>query len=255
MTEKKIHVEVIPQLKDNYSYIIFSLKDKLAIIIDPAESKSIIKYIKKNNLKPGAILLTHHHKDHTAGVKKILDSFSCNVYSPNKDITETTHIIKHNDIINFDNLCFKIFATPGHTLDHVIYHEYNNNVLFSGDTLFRYGCGRVFEGTYKQMLSSLNIINELDDVTEVYCGHEYSLNNLNFLESVFKNNNHLLLEKKILKNQIDRNGCTIPFNLGKEKDLNPFLSRKSPFYCSFMKEKKYNDLAMFTYLRDLKNSF
>ena len=255
MINKDIHVEIIPQLQDNYSYIIYSIKNKLATIIDPAESKSIIEYIKKNNLNIEAVLLTHHHKDHTEGVKKILNFFSCNVYSPNKDIIETTHIVKHNDQIKLNNLSFKILATPGHTIDHIVYYENNNKILFSGDTLFHYGCGRVFEGTYDQMLSSLNIINKLDDATEVYCGHEYTLNNLIFLQSVFKNNNQLLLEKEVIKNKIDNNGCTIPFNLGKEKKLNPFLSRKSPFYCSYMEKHKYNDIAMFTYLRDLKNSF
>ena len=161
MLTSLISVSHIPQLNDNYSFIIKEKKNNQAIIIDPAESDSIIKYIQKNKLNIKAILLTHHHNDHTAGVKNILKYKLTNVYSPNKKIHGTTKVVSHGDLINLDFIKIKVIATPGHTNDHVAFYDSACKILFSGDSLFRLGCGRIFEGTNKQMFSSLKRINDL----------------------------------------------------------------------------------------------
>ena len=253
MSSKFISIISISQLKDNYCYLI---KDDVStIIIDPAESKSIIKYVNENNLKISAIFITHHHKDHTAGIESILKHSYVPVYSPNKNIKGTTSVVKKGDIINSKLFNFKVIETPGHTLDHIVYHDEANKILFSADVLFRLGCGRVFEGTYEQMQKSLMIINNLDNDTMVYCGHEYTISNLNFLLSIFPNNLDLIVEKEKINKQISETGSSIPFNLGKEKTLNPFLSSDSKFYNNFKKQKNLKNLEMFSYLRDLKNNF
>ena len=142
MTHPVVSVTNIPQLQDNYSYAIKTNNTNEVIIVDPAESKKIMKYIKKNQLILTAILLTHHHNDHTAGVKDILDHNKIPVYSPSMEIFGTTNIIYHNDIINLKFIKMSVIATPGHTLDHVVYYNQKNKILFSGDTLFRLGCGK-----------------------------------------------------------------------------------------------------------------
>tara|TARA_B100001540_G_scaffold316150_1_gene345256 strand:- start:1319 stop:2086 length:768 start_codon:yes stop_codon:yes gene_type:complete len=250
-----ISVIRISQLKDNYSYIIKDNKKNLAIIIDPAESTSLINYIDKNKIKLISILLTHHHSDHTAGVNDLLAHSNVPVYSPSKKIDGTTNIVQDNEIIELNFLTMKVISTPGHTLDHVIYYNDKNNLLFSGDTLFRLGCGRVFEGTFEIMHESLNKIKSLNNDTEVYCGHEYTINNLNFLLSLFPNFKELQLEKKKIDKQILKNGSSIPFNLGNEKMINPFLSSESLFYQDFMKKTKLKNFEMFSYLRELKDKF
>ena len=250
-----ISILTIPQLKDNYSFIIKEKDNNKAIIIDPAESHSIIKCIKKNGLHIKAILLTHHHNDHTAGVKDILNYTSVNVYSPNKEIYGTTKIVNDGDLINLDFMKLKVIATPGHTNDHVVFYDSDSKILFSGDSLFRLGCGRVFEGTNKQMFSSINKINDLDNDTMVYCGHEYTLSNLRFLQSIFPLHPEFKSLKKKINLQIFNTSTSIPFNLGEEKALNPFLSNKSPHYRKFKKDNNFTDIQMFTYLRDLKNNF
>ena len=253
MTKKKISITAISQLKDNYCYIMKNNKN--AVIIDPAESISTLKYIAKNKLIISAILLTHHHHDHTGGVANILKNIKVPVYSPDKKIESTTNVINNGDVIDLGFANMEVIKSPGHTLDHVIYYNKANKVLFSGDTLFRLGCGRVFEGTYLQMRNSLNIINSLPNETEVYCGHEYTLANLNFLLSIFSNNKELVLEKKIIEEKLIKNGTSIPFNLGREKSVNPFLSSESQFYTKFKIINNFSESQMFTYLRDLKNNF
>jgi hydroxyacylglutathione hydrolase len=256
MNSNSINIKIIQQLKDNYSYIVFSNIDQSAIIIDPAESKSILDFISEKKLNIKSILLTHHHNDHTAGVKLILEEKeSIEVFSPNSKIHGTTKKIINGNFLDFNFCKFEVISTPGHTLDHVIFYDKNNNLIFSGDTLFRLGCGRVFEGTYKQMYNSLKIIEKISDDASVYCGHEYTINNLNFLLSIFNDFSELKEIKIEIEKQLKDQKMSIPFKLKEEKRLNPFLSTKSNYYQKFMEINNFDELAFFKYLRDKKNSF
>ena len=253
MNKSSISVFKIPQLRDNYSYIVANETD--AFIIDPAESISILNCLKKKSLNPKAILLTHHHDDHTSGVADILQKYSIATYASNSNIKGTTNIVKNGDVIDLSFISMDVISTPGHTLDHVVFYNKENNILFSGDTLFRLGCGRVFEGTYYQMYESLKKILFLADKTLVYCGHEYTNSNLKFLMSIFNEHEGLKSEAQKIKDQILRTESSIPFSLGAEKELNPFLCSKSEIYTNFKNLKKMSEIEMFSYLRDLKNSF
>ena len=243
----------ISQLQDNYSYAI--LNNKEVVIIDPADSVSILRYISNNQLSLKAILLTHHHTDHTAGVEGILNKIKVPVYSPNKKIKYTTIIVKDQDTIDLNFIKIEVIGTPGHTMDHVVFYNKENNILFSGDTLFRLGCGRVFEGTYEKMFISLQKIYTLDNKTIVYCGHEYTNANLNFLLSNFPQNENLLAEKKKIDLQLIETGSSIPFNLGKEKQLNPFLAPDSDYFVELKIKNNFSAFEVFSHLRDLKNNF
>ena len=158
-------------------------------------------------------------------------------------------------MIKFDFIEFEVIATSGHTLDHVVYYSRQNNLLFSGDTLFRFGCGRIFEGTYDEMKKSLNKIEKLDDSINVYCGHEYTIHNLKFLKKIFHNEKMLNKAELDILEQIKHTKSSMPFNLGNEKKLNPFLSLESPTYRNFMKKKGFDSIRMFKYLRDLRNDY
>ena len=160
---KNITVNIIPQLKDNYSYIIAS-EVNYAVIIDPAEFESHCSFLQNKNLNLDSIILTHHHSDHTSGVRNLLKEYpSAKVYSPNTLIDGTTNLIQNNDIIKTPVNKFDVIATPGHTLDHIILYDKINAILFSGDTLFHLGCGRIFEGTLEQMHTSLQKIAQKEE--------------------------------------------------------------------------------------------
>lgn len=250
-----INIQIINQLYDNYSYIISSKKNKKALVVDPAESKPIIDFIKKKNLSLEALLITHNHADHTSGIKDLINFQKVDVYSPNFKINETTKIIRDKETINFQFIEFEVIATPGHTIDHVVYYSKKNNILFSGDTLFSLGCGRVFEGTYEQMFMSLQTINDLPDQTSVYCGHEYTHQNYKFLNSIFLNYKALDNYKIKIDERLKTEKRTIPFSLANEKIINPFLCSKVIAYDKFMQINNLSGLSFFTHIRNLKNNF
>ncbi len=161
-------VEIINQLKDNYSFVLYNDTLK-SCVIDPADSNPIINFTLENNLTIEDIFITHHHKDHTSGVKGILNAFpEVNIHSPSAQIENTRFVLRDGDEVNSCLNTFRIIKTPGHTLDHIIYYDENNGVLFCGDTLFRLGCGRVFEGTLNEMFNSL----KKKYVKKCYCGKD-----------------------------------------------------------------------------------
>lgn len=251
-----ININIIPQLKDNYSYIIESEADCFAIIIDPAEVGPHCNFLQNKNLNLDSIILTHHHHDHTSGVRNLLKEYpSAKVYSPNKLIDGTTNLIRNNDLIKTPVNKFDVIATPGHTLDHIILYDKINALLFSGDTLFYLGCGRIFEGTFEQMYASLQKINSLPDKTLVYCGHEYTINNLIFLESIFGNTEEFKKLRTKIEKKINISSPTIPFILGDEKRINPFLNQTSNIFNSFKKNNNLSNFELFKFIREKKDNF
>tara|TARA_Y100001970_G_scaffold18251_1_gene20509 strand:- start:6609 stop:7373 length:765 start_codon:yes stop_codon:yes gene_type:complete len=254
MTDLKI--EIINQLNDNYSYLIFNNNNSSSIIIDPAEDEKIIKVLEKKKLKPEYIFVTHHHDDHTSGVLGLVKQYpQVQIYSPSELSTIEINQISNGDKIETILNEFQIFSTPGHTLDHIVLCDNKNKLLFVGDVLFRLGCGRIFEGTIEQMHNSLNKILNLSDDLKVYCGHEYTLNNLKFLENVLGHNVILENTKKQILEDLNLKNRSIPFILGDEKKSNPFLNPDCEIFSEFKKNNNYSNLEFFRYLREKKDNF
>ncbi len=248
-------VEIINQLKDNYSFVLYNDTLK-SCVIDPADSNPILNFALENNLTIEDIFITHHHKDHTSGVKGILNAFpEVNIHSPSAQIENTRFILRDGDEVNSCLNTFRIIKTPGHTLDHIIYYDENNGVLFCGDTLFRLGCGRVFEGTLNEMFNSLQKINEFDKNTIIYCGHEYTLNNLNFLEKTLKKESSYLTVRNKINDDLNNKGKSVPFLLDDEQRYNLFLNQNSKIGTIIKKELGFTDFELFAYLRKAKDSF
>ena len=248
-------VEIINQLKDNYSFVLYNDTLK-SCVIDPADSNPILNFALENNLTIEDIFITHHHKDHTSGVKGILNAFpEVNIHSPSAQIENTRFVLRDGDEVNSCLNTFRIIKTPGHTLDHIIYYDENNGVLFCGDTLFRLGCGRVFEGTLNEMFNSLKKINELGKNTIIYCGHEYTLNNLNFLEKTLKKESSYLTVRNKINDDLNNKGKSVPFLLDDEQRYNLFLNQNSKIGTIIKKELGFTDFELFAYLRKAKDSF
>ena len=259
-----IEIKIIKQLTDNYCCIIYSTETNEALILDPAEPNPILDYLNTKNLLLQGILVTHHHSDHTQGVLEIKNKLKVKVYSPNSKIESTTNLLKDKQTIDFGFIKFEIISTPGHTLDHIVFFCNKEKLLFSGDTLFYYGCGRVFEGTYEIMLKSLNKLKLLPDDTNVYCGHEYSYKNLEFIldELVYWQDREAVKQK--IREIIKKRGSSMPFELGHQKDWNPFLNCDNPKYkqviADFPKNegkisKEASEIEYFTFIRDKRNEF
>ena len=237
-------VEIIPCLKDNYSYLIIDENNNNACVVDPSEAKPVIDFIDKNNINLKYILSTHHHFDHIGGNKELKEKYNSIVVGFKNDaerIPEINVLVADNQIWKGDSFEAKIIHIPGHTTGHICFYFFNEKLLFSGDTLFSLGCGKIFEGTYKEMFDSLNKIKSLPEDINIYCGHEYTLQNSKFC--IEHDPDNLDLQNKItkIKKKIENNIPTVPSTLKDEKECNVFLRAK--------------DLETFSKLRDLKDNF
>ena len=237
-------VEIIPCLKDNYSYLIIDEKDNSACVIDPGEATPIINFLENKNIKLKYILNTHHHFDHIGGNKDLKEKFGSTVVGFKDDshrIPEIDILLEDNQIWKAENFTAKVVHIPGHTIGHICFYFFQEKIVFTGDTLFSLGCGRIFEGTYKEMFESLNKIKSLPEETKIYCGHEYTLNNSKFCIKYDSKNLNLKQKIKKIKKQINDGLPTIPTTIKDELECNIFL--------------RTNDLESFSKLRDLKDNF
>ena len=175
-------VEIIPCLSDNFSYLIHDIESDKVSIVDPGEYKACDNVIKKYK-KLDFILNTHHHADHVDGNLELKKKYNSKVlgFELDKDrIPGIDILLKENQKHKIGKLEFEVFFVPGHTKGHIAFFFFKEKIIFTGDTLFSLGCGRVFEGTHEEMFSSLNKIKKLPPDTKIYCGHEYTKSNLNF---------------------------------------------------------------------------
>jgi hydroxyacylglutathione hydrolase len=239
-----MRVEIIPCLQDNYSYLIIDDNNNSACVVDPGEAKPIVDYLKNKNIKLRYILNTHHHFDHIGGNEYLKKKFGSIVVGFKKDINRIPEIdvlLEDNQIWKAENFEAKIIHIPGHTSGHICFHFFKEKLVFTGDTLFSLGCGRIFEGTYKEMFESLNKIKSLPEETKVYCGHEYTLSNLKFCIKYNPENQNLKKKAENIKKKNDNGLPTIPSTIKDELECNIFL--------------RANDLESFSKLRDLKDNF
>ncbi len=219
-------VVTIPILSDNYSYLIIDKDNKSCSAIDPASPREIIPFLEKNKLYLKNILNTHYHSDHTAGNLDLKKKYKCKIFGPEKEKNQIPGIdvaLKESDTVELKHYKAKIIETPGHTAGHIIYWFNNEEVVFTGDTLFVLGCGRLFEGTPEIMWDSLLKIKNLPKKTLIYCGHEYTKNNVDFALTIEKNNNKLIKRFKEINKLINENSFTVPTTVEKEIETNPFL--------------------------------
>jgi hydroxyacylglutathione hydrolase len=214
----------LPALKDNYIWLLKNKASNHIAIVDPSEAEPVLNLIESDGLIPIAIMITHHHWDHVGGIAGITKKYNIPVYTPKTEsVAGSTNPVGEGDIVSLPELEleFNILDVPGHTSGAVAY--YTKDMVFSGDTLFTAGCGRMFEGTPPQMLTSLSKFKTLPDDTLLYCGHEYTVSNLQFAANVEPENNEIQERLSQAKQLRDKNQPTIPATLLIEKRTNPFL--------------------------------
>ena len=173
----------VPAFEDNYIWLICD--GRYAAVVDPGDAEPVLGHLSRHGLRLAAILITHHHGDHTGGIEALLRHAAVPVYGPRKEnIPGITNPVGTGDTVRLPELGveFAVLDVPGHTAGHIAY--YGANSLFCGDTLFTCGCGKLFEGTPAQMHASLQKFAALPDDTQVYCAHEYTLENIRFAKKV-----------------------------------------------------------------------
>ncbi len=222
---KKLIVSPIQALKDNYIWLLTEANNPDCVVVDPGDALPVLQALKTQSLNLKAILITHHHWDHTNGIEALLQ------YAPNthvygfehEPISHLNSPLKANQSFRLDffDLTLDTISIPGHTLGHTAYLIDGN--LFCGDTLFTAGCGRLFEGTAAQMLDSLNQLKKLDPETRIYCGHEYTEANLRFALKVEPNNLDTQQRAKATALARADQHPTVPSTLALELQTNPFL--------------------------------
>ena len=248
----------IPCLTDNYAYIINDDAYKIVGVVDPSEASPIITFLRKKNLKLNYILNTHHHFDHIGGNIELKKLYGAKVIGfvddkhriPGIDIT-----LKDNSNWIFGNSTVKILHIPGHTLGHICFFFEKEKIVFTGDTLFSLGCGRIFEGDHKQMLASLNKIKKLPKDTKIYCGHEYTYKNAEFCIKYDGDNTDLKKKFEKIKKLRSVGLPTLPTTLEEELKSNIFLRCNQNNLKIKLNMKNQEDLKVFRKVRDLKDSF
>jgi hydroxyacylglutathione hydrolase len=224
-----MEVRPLHAFDDNYIWLIGCRDKPQVAIVDPGDEDPVLEYLAQHDLIPEAILITHHHGDHTGGVAELVERFSIPVYGPASErIPALTHPLAEGDEVALPGcgLRFQVLDTPGHTRGHICYvgHE----ALFCGDVLFAAGCGRIFEGSPEQMYQSLEKLRALPDETHVYCAHEYTEANLRFALVAEPENGDTQQRMAQVKELRAAQQNTVPSLLGEEKRTNPFLRSHIP---------------------------
>jgi len=237
-------IQIIPCLQDNYSYLIIDEKKNIASVVDPSEADPVIEYLENNKIQLKFILNTHHHYDHVGGNKKLKEKYGASVigYSGDKErIPEIDILVNDQEIWKHKNFEAKVIHIPGHTLGHICFYFYKEESVFTGDTLFSLGCGRIFEGTYSQMFDSLKKLKALPANTKIFCGHEYTKQNSQFCIAHDEYNENLKIKIKEIYQKLKNKLPTIPSTIKEELECNVFF--------------RSNNVKTFSKLRDLKDNF
>ena len=255
--ESVLHVRAF---NDNYIWLVRGASTDRVAIVDPGDAAPVLPYLREMRLQPVAILCTHHHGDHVGGVDEILDEYSVPVYGPaNEHIPQRTHALREGDRVSLPELelDFSILDIPCHTAGHIAY--YGSGMVFSGDTLFSAGCGRLFEGTAEQMHHSLTKLAALPEDTQVYCGHEYTVSNLRFAMAAEAGNADVKTYLSQAEQKQAQGRPTLPSTIGLERRVNPFLRASLPALRQSAERHEGrrldSEVAVFASLRRWKDGF
>jgi hydroxyacylglutathione hydrolase len=245
-------------LKDNYGVLLHDPDSGATAAIDAPEAAPIEAALKETGWTLTDILVTHHHADHTDGIRALKDKYKCRIVAPAAEagkIPAVDETVRQGDKVTVGKLSANVIETPGHTAGHITYWFHADKLAFAGDTLFSIGCGRVIEGTPDMMWASLLKLRDLPDDTKVYCGHEYTAANIKFAQTIEPSNKALAARAAEAARQIAARKPTIPTTIGAEKKENPFLRADIPEVAAGIGMAGHPAAQVFAEIRARKNKF
>lgn len=224
-------IDLVPVLNDNYVHLVHEPDSGETAAVDPAVAGPVLEAVEGRGWRLTHILVTHHHGDHTGGIPEIKRATGCTVIGNRNDARRIPGLdvgVVDGDTVRLGDQEGRVFEVPGHTVGHVAYWFEASRALFCGDTLFSIGCGRLFEGTPKQMWESLSALRALPPEARVYCAHEYTRSNVRFALSVDPDNAALRERADEVARLREADRPTVPSMLGDEMAANPFLRADDP---------------------------
>ncbi|MEW6450284.1 MAG: hydroxyacylglutathione hydrolase [Pseudomonadota bacterium] len=245
-------------LKDNFGVLLHDPETGATAAIDAPEAAPIEAALKAKGWKLTDILVTHHHADHTDGIVELKNRYKCRVVAPKAEaqkIPAVDETVKEGDKVTVGKLVANVIETPGHTSGHITYWFHADKLAFAGDTLFSIGCGRVIEGTPEMMWNSLLKLRDLPGDTRVYCGHEYTLANIKFAQTIEPDNKALQARAKQAAEQVAAGKMTVPTTIDEEKAANVFLRADVPAVAATVGLSGKTAAQVFTEVRARKNKF
>ncbi|CAE8712490.1 unnamed protein product [Polarella glacialis] len=255
-----MRVVVVPVLSDNYAYLLIDDESKTAMAVDPAEAHLVLDRAKQEGVQVVAVLTTHHHYDHAGGnaemVKQVLD---IKVFGGRLDkVAACTDFLDHDDRFALGKIEVRALHTPGHTKGSISFYctepGAEEGVVFTGDTMFVGGCGRIFECTAADLHNSLvNVLGALPAETQVYVGHEYTVKNLEFASHVDSQNDTIRQMVQWAADQQVQKKFTVPSTMQNEWLINPFMRSGDEAMRSIC--PGCSPVDIFTKLRKQKDSF
>jgi hydroxyacylglutathione hydrolase len=259
-----VEIVPVPQLADNYAYLLIDPTSREGAVVDCAEAAAVLAAAERSGARLTSVLATHHHFDHVGGNSDLLAALpGVSVYGSAGDaprIPGITHRVRDGDPVQVGSIHGQAITIPAHTSGHVAYHFPSVRAVFTGDTLFAGGCGRLFEGDAAQMMASLARLAALPDDTRVYCGHEYTEKNLRFAAMLEPGNRPLAAKLAAVQALRREGGFTVPSTIGEEKATNPFLRIDSPELGASVRARVHDlppgdSVALFAAVRGLKDRF
>jgi hydroxyacylglutathione hydrolase len=251
-----LQIELVPCLTDNYAYLVHDAEAKLTAVVDPSEPEPVKEALARHGWKLTHILNTHHHFDHTGGNIPLKEATGATVVGPEKDRDRIPGIdvgVTEAAPWAFGKHSVPVLEIPAHTRAHIAFVF--DDAVFTGDTMFALGCGRLFEGTPAMMWSSLSKLMALPDTTRVYCGHEYTQSNGRFALTLEPDNQALVKRMREVDAARAKSVPTIPSTIGLERQTNPFLRPSSPEIRQTLGLVHASDVDVFAEMRKRKDNF
>jgi hydroxyacylglutathione hydrolase len=245
-------------LKDNYGVLVHDQASGATAAIDAPEAAPVEAALRATGWTLSDILVTHHHGDHTGGIAELKQRHRCRVVAPRNEMARIPLVdeaVGEADVVKVGQLAARVIETPGHTAGHITYWFEDEELAFAGDTLFSIGCGRVIEGTPEMMWQSLLKLRGLPGATRVYCGHEYTLANIRFAQTIEPDNLALIARAAEAEQQVAAHKPTIPTTMESEKAANPFLRADLPEVAAAVGLAGKPPAQVFAEIRERKNRF